>query len=317
MKKKKIPLKELSSLMKKYSKEIFKSLKVGLDIVEIAEKFDKKIYNIKKCKPILPLSIEPGPFALNYSPNIKYIIGKNDIISFTLGLSSGSNNLKTAYTRYFTKKNDMAVCICTALNEACNEGLKSCGIDVRLIDIKNNIMEVLNSHEQSSIINLCGHCLDNVAKIVPNVDPIPSMYNFCRGKMKENEKYFIDVYGTNFSKNTSVVTNKFPTIYFINKPKNPREQRLLNDRVKKLKFHSSRKIYNWIKKEYNFSPLPARKIYENFPNFKSQSSQFLYEQKILNIIPAKTLKPTKKNEGICAHFGHSILITENGCKFLC
>jgi methionine aminopeptidase len=321
--KKELDIYQLSEKINEISKYTFKSMKIGHDIAEIAEDIDNKLYGQKNFKPILPISIEPGPFAQNYSPPIKYIIKKEDIISFTIGIKTKKRILKVAHTRYFSKNNELAKHIIEAISEACNAGMKACGVDVRLLEPKNEIMEVLHSYEVASIINLCGHCLNDMTKLVPNIDPMPTMYNFCRGKMKEDETYFIDVYGTNYMKDDIVIDNKFPSIYYIPKPKQGREQRILNDKINKLKLLTSKKIIKWAKQKYGYTPFSARSVFKKFPNFKSHSTQNLYKNKLLGVYHSKYINVPQKgndkaiNNGIVSHIGHSVLIGKNGVKFLC
>lgn len=315
------------SIIKTMSKDVYKSFKVGSDILEIAKEFDTKLYNIKKINPAYPLSIELNPITSNYSPMINKVIKQSDILSYTIGLSSKQHGIiKTSQIRYFDRSNDAWSILYEGLNEACIAGIRTCGVDVKLSRPKEDINEILDSYDIKSIWNICGHNLvtsiipnDTItSRIIPNMDPHPSMYKYCKGRMKVGERYIIDVYGTNFTKHVSVKDYEYPTIYYIPRFNTPSQRIAWNAKVNALTFSSSRNVAKWVFNKYNHVPFSAREIYSKF-DIKSMYVKKLYEHRIIDVIRTKyvNLKNDKENMGICKHVAHTINITSNGVKVLC
>jgi methionine aminopeptidase len=298
----------MEKFIKTICRQVYMDLKIDADIVNLSNKYDKILYK-SPYTPLYGISFEPGPICCNYCPNVNYKITKNDIISYTLGIKSKNNVLKTSRTRYFNKKNAVFNILTEAVNDACHEGIKVCGEDVRLITPMETISEVLESYDVKSINNLCGHNLNNLLKIVPNISPHPSMRQFCKGKMINEELYYIDVYATNLSKHTSAYDFNHPSIFCIPSLSSKRK-RLDFNRKKRTLSKKIQRMTNYIYNTHRHNFISSRMILQNVRGSTPFHINTLIKHKMLNVLPTKFVK---KREG-CAvvHTGHTIKICSSG-----
>lgn len=328
------------------SKELYtRSFKVGMDIVKISDDIVKRV---KKgfYRPLHPPSIELNDYAIDYTPFLKYDIKDTDVVSFTIGTNGKKNGKKIPVRCAYTIGEDYHYLI-RAVSEACQEGMTECGPGVKLTQPSEAIEEVLKSYVDEdgkelenikSLYNLCGYNLENPKKIVPNLSHIPgNMENLCTGRMKEDEIYFIDVYGTNLDEHCVARYNQNPTMFkapLFDNMKN------VNKGLAKIKVRHARELYNFIKKHMGTETFALRELEKRCKNswrkpykFKPEQLSSLtrhgliqgyaskyvdpkYQEKLKNL---KAGKPVSEEESKVAvvHFGHSIYITENGNEFLC
>ena len=314
----------LKKTIRSVAKEIYEMSIIGADVLEISRSINNKIYNIDGARPLHPLSIELGPVVQNYSPIESYEIRDADVMSFTLGMRSKNKDVglsKIAICKCFSEENDFGNVVVEVLNEACKAGLKECGPDAQFIGPQTTITEILESNEIKSVVNVCGHQLNALSVLIPNIPPMRQMYSLCNGRMKTGDSFYIDVYGTNCNKHLKATNSGQPSIYFI--PENP------NGRCRNIKRQSIAKLANRLFNKYNIVPFSAKLATElamrmgNAEKSIPPMFEYLHYGKkhqterfhpILQTIPCKMLSETTDDEKSykCAHVGRSIEITENG-----
>jgi len=222
---------EILELNGKYLKEkasqLFKEIKIGDDILDLAIKYDG-IFKKDKYKYI-PLSMEIDYFVQNFAPVISKKLEKKNMVSFTMCAQyhkydhiSKRCPVKCAYSLSLDPEEHYY--LIKAVLEASKEAIKCCGPDVRLTEPRNIVHEILDSYRASDskisikpVINIHSYNILDDSKIVPNTKIIPStLIKACNGKMIEDEIYYIDIYGTNLPKG-EVARNwqEYPTMFFL------------------------------------------------------------------------------------------------------
>ncbi len=302
------------------SKDMFESIKVGADASKIVQVPDRTIFGLKKegYELLCPTTIDLNNFVNNCVPMHRYALAEDDVVSYCISLSKkipgmdGYAQVKAAYTKVFSPVYEK---ISTIAAEACNAGLKECGVDVPLTEPRHAIYEVLQSADLYTISNICGHEMYNSHKIVPNGERIPDIlrqaYDLVNGRMRENEVYFIDVYATDTSADVEAVQFQFPSIYY----------GLENKRTPHRK--STAKAHEIIKKEYKgnvFSLWDFRERFEAKATIKLNKSimEDLNKQQLIFPIASAIINNEMKDiSNVVARFGHSIHIGAEKNTFLC
>jgi methionine aminopeptidase len=287
------------------SKEYFKT---GNNIMKIAEEIDRKIKR-SGYKLLHPMSIEVNHYISDYAPYTEYRLRDEDIISFTIGTNGikfgNPIPVRCAYTLSVKKESDYFYLI-RAVSEACTAGMKECGPGVKLTEPSRAIEEVLNSYSDpvdgtvitdvKSLYNICGYNLENPEQMVPNLSKIPShMENFCKGKMKEDQIYYIDVYGTNLTKNDVARNFSIPTMFKAPLFKNTKQ---VNMALNKLKVRYSKELYYFISQNYGSDIFSVRDVEKRCKNswpkrykFRPRQLTELSQHGIIKGIMAKFVDP--------------------------
>lgn len=322
----------------------------GSNIMTIANKIDKDI-KLGKYKLLHPTSIEVNHYISDYSPYTKYILRDEDVVSFTIGTNGSKNGdpipVRCAYTLSIKRECDYYYLI-RAISEACSVGMKACGPDVKFTEPSYAIEEVLESYTDpvdgteltdiKSLYNICGYNLENPKQMIPNLGRIPShMENFCKGRMKEDQIFYIDVYGTNLTKHDVARNFPIPTMFKAPLFKNPKQ---INVTLNKIKVRHTKDLYYFIKKNFGSSIFSVRDLEKRCKNSWGKRYKFrpiqlneLSKNGIIHGVAAKFVDPDfdkkvknemkgnknskDENRTIAVHFGHSIYITDSGNICLC
>ena len=323
-----------------------------MNIMDIAERIDKEIRRGGYVM-LHPTSIEVNKMAANYSPYTEYKIMANDVISYTLGTNGHKRGkpipVRCAYT-WAREKSDYHY-LMRAVSEACYAGMAECGADVRLTEPSKAIEEVLNSYTDEdgiklndikSLYNVCGYNLEDAKQMVPNLEKIPSeMENYCKGRMEEDQIYFIDVYGTNLTKHDVARNVPIPTMF---KPLLFKNRKQVNVALNRIKVRHARELYYFIQKNYNTSIFSVRDLEKRCNNswpkkykYKPRQIHSLSYEGIIKGIPAKFVDPDynkkkqtvmkkkttkkqvrkEKSKTVVVHYGHTIYINDRGNDYLC
>lgn len=306
-------------ILSKINKDIFFDLKIGTNILDIAEKYDNIMYGLKDgIYPPLGISIEPGPICCNYCPIVDHKINKDDIISYTISLQSKNGNVvRSANTRRFNKNNEIASILIEALHDACNTAIKECGVDVRLLDPMDHISEVLNAYDVKSIINLCGYNLNNSKRLLPNISPSKKMLKYCTGKMIDGETYYIDVHGTNLDKHVYAEYNDSPSIVYIPKFITEKHRLVFKNRINNHPSTIGSKIIKKLYNNHHHNAISIRKLLTLIPNSNFSHINLLYKKKLILYIPYQYIKAPVGNQKLyTCHIGKTIKISEFNNKIL-
>lgn len=310
------------TILKKISRGLYKSIGIGKNIHDLSKAVDLSLYNLDGYKPIMPCSIEFGPICCNHSPNGDYVLKAEDMVSYTIGIKKKHECWKTSNIRLLGGAQDDNLCIRNAVYEGLKIGIESSGPDVRLLELCEKIGEVMDSHGIKSVKNICGQCLSNPKKIVPNCHPLRNMIQFCSGKQLVGERYFIDVYGTNLSKHECAINTQndkqarmVPSIYQI--PVTPTKTSRLEYKARLDHcINKQSEIIKFVKNKYGNNPFPAREILENFSD-PGNSIKVLFGKQLLTAIDMSYLSISKTPGIKIAHAGRTISITETGHNILC
>lgn len=306
---------ETGNFIRKLSARVFAAIDIGADIADLAKDVDKSVTG--KYSLLCPTTMELNHFVNNCSPGISYKLGSDDLLSYCISVAGKIGDGKYAHAKAaFTKSNTPAHDkLIAATAEACKAAMKEVGVDVPLSDLRLTTSEILYSAGFHTITNVCGHELYNSAKIVPNSLVIPEVlrsgYDLINGRMKENEVYFIDVYGTNTSQDVEAVPFNFASIYHALDRKDVPHRK------------STAEALSVIRKEYGdelFSLWDFREKFEKKAKIKMNKSILEDLNKKGYIYPvtcAMINEEVKGTQNVVARFGHSVHIGDKKNTVIC
>lgn len=301
------------------TKNIMKDIKRGGDLLEIAEKYDEYMEKSSKIcglRPQMPLSLEPGPILNNFSPYQKYLISKNDIISFTITLVDRDRRIyKLARTRRIDKMNTRSSLITRTLKMCAQVAIGTFKPGNHLTAPSEQIERIMDEEYMHTVVNITGYCLTNDHKIIPNMKPLKAMYKYLQGTMLVGERYYLNIYVTNQSVHVPAVKFSHPTMYKIN---------IVDNKILKIKLlrykDSVRRAINKLNIKYSRGRVFSGRIL-SASGIRQADIQKLYDEDIILAIGADILKSHNKkskiNKRVGAHVGYTIEITENGNKIIC
>jgi methionine aminopeptidase len=309
---------ETGSFCRENIRKMFQEIKIGADILEIVQSVDKKIKETKDYELLVPTTIDLNYIACNHSPTTSYKLTEYDLVSFSVSLAkkiSGTEKYAHAKMSYTKPLNKMYEELTKGTAEACNAGVKACGVDVLLMDIRTDVYEILNSYGIKTLTNICGNELYDSAKIIPNSILVPDFlkenYLLLNQRMKEDEIYFVDVYGIDSSKDCEAKIFDYPSIMFgLENKKKPHRKSLLE-------------AIDLIQKEYGknyFSYLDFKTKFEHKTKIKLNKSILseLTKKNYISFLPSLMVPQEDPNfMNVCARFGHSVLIREDTNIILC
>jgi methionine aminopeptidase len=313
-------LRECGSMTRDLAKEFYGDIDIGEDILNLAKKYDNKIQNLKGGYSLLcPTTIEMNYFVNNCSPSASYQIAADDLISYCLavakkipGKKGAYAHAKVAYTKTMTPIYDKLVQV---TSDASRAALKECGVDVPLTDLRLTISEILESSGFHTVSNVCGTELYNSAKIVPNSRVIPeyirSHYDLVNGRMRENEVYFIDVYGTDTSADVEAKPFQYPSIYYALQPKRMPHRKSVSDAVNCIKKHYGQDLFSIRDFRDKFE------VYSKVKLNKTIMSDLDKGQYIFPVTCCFVENETKDVMNVVSRFGHSIHIGAEKNTILC
>lgn len=299
------------------AKDIYKETKIGDNICDIADKVDNKLE--KDGYLYVPISIEPDYIVANNSPVRKSELTKDAVFSFTLqvnGHKKDKDKYPLKYGSSFAMDGNNYFYLIKAVNEACQAGMKACGPDVKLISPSKVISEILDSYEIESasststvgatkktisfktLLNSYSLNLENSKKIVPNYKSIPSEvrshYNL-QDVMREDELYYIDVYGTNLPEHTYFKNyQEYPSMFSMPKIGNKKQHSRKIDLITK-KHKNSLKIYQCLSKNFvNDKLFSLRKMIKLYPKLDMKDVGILHELGLCRGYPIQICDPYTK-----------------------
>ena len=268
--------------------EYGKSLvKPGVLAIEIAEKVDKKIEELK-AKPAFPVNISINDIAAHWHPpiNDKTIIKENDYVKVDVGVHVDGYIGDTASTVRISGKDKLIECSEKMLEKA----LTMFKPGTTIGDIGEAIENVAKEYGFNPIRNLTGHSLDRYdlheGMIIPNVK------NDSKYQLREDEVYAVEPFCT--EGNGLVKDSGSPLIF-----------RWISDRPTRLL--EARKILELARGKFDGLPFAKRWIQKQFSPLKVELSlkELLAVNALYEYNPLKEVseKPVAQSE-------HTVIVRE-------
>jgi len=268
--------------------EYGKSLvKPGVLAIEIAEKVDKKIAELK-AKPAFPVNISINDIAAHWHPSIndKTIIKEDDYVKVDVGTHIDGYIGDTASTVRISGKDKLIECSEKMLEKA----LTMFKPGTTIGDIGEAIENVAKEYGFNPIRNLTGHSLDRYdlheGMIIPNVK------NDSKYQLREDEVYAIEPFCT--EGNGLVKDSGSPLIF-----------RWISDRPTRLL--EARKILELARGKFDGLPFAKRWIQKQFSPLKVELSlkELLAVNALYEYNPLKEVseKPVAQSE-------HTVIVGE-------
>ena len=314
------------------SKRIFGLLKPGSSLTTIADKIEEIMRKDKYI--IYPISFEIESFSCNSAPLLNNKLREDSVISFTLQIMGHKWDkvknrfpLKCSYTVSLNGKNYKS--LLNVVNLACSDGIKKCGPDVKLINVRDVIVKRLedgiivdkNSSDDieikkkhrlpiKSLMNQYSINLENPDKIIPSTKRISNeLRNKVLDSMRSRELYYINVYGTNLPKHDVARTfQPFPTMFILPDFRNVRKEYTKLITFIRKKHKKCLRYYNMIIKWFRVGePFSLRELRTKYKdktgkNFALSDIQPLHNVDLIRGIPAMyveynySLKAKRSNE---------------------
>jgi methionyl aminopeptidase len=290
MKDKKIILAgKISQEVKKYIKPFIKK---GTPLLEIAEKIENKIIELKG-KPAFPTNLSINEIAAHYTPHYNDETLAHGLLKVDLGVHIDGWISDTAFSVDLENSSENKKLI-EASEKALEEGEKTIKKDVPIGEIGKTIQKKIESYGFSPIINLSGHQIEQYnlhsGLSIPNIDT------------KQNLKiepglYAIEPFATNGS--GKVKDGKPSGIYSLIDYKNIRNP-------------SAREILEYIAEEYQQLPFCSRWLVKKFGTKALPALNQLEQNGNLH----HYAQLVEAGKGTVAQTENTILIKENGEKII-
>lgn len=347
-------LRKNGQYLQKKSIELFKSVKVGMDIIKIADDFELQF---KKDGYIInPISIEINHFATDCPPVNHYNIKEDDIFSYTIHLLRHKRDpidipsLKCA--RSFSMDPKKMYVMFDGLRNAMKAYINACGPDVKLSMPRKAIIKELSSMKPQlkGIMNMFGVNMLDDNKIIPHTKVMHDKLKplFAGKKMIPGELYYIDLYVTNLPNDDVVhAYTEYPSLFVL--PVILKEHRKYYNRIThemKSKYPRSYRLLTLIKEHFKpghlFSIRQFKKVYGTKKELRlydfyvldqyklciAYQAKYVHFGKIMADKEIESLKDSKKdedkqrikelqkNDSLVIHQGLSLYITETGVEIL-
>lgn len=279
-------------------------IKPGMNLNKIVNNFEetiKKKLNYKGMNQGLgfPCTVSINNCAAHWSTNKleNKQVTKNDIIKFDFGTEVNGWIIDSAFSVAFDPKFEPLL---ESSKEGTETGIKNAGIDVRLGEWGEKIMEVMESYQIEldnkvydikSVKNLGGH---NIKYAEIHGGQFLPCFNFKRNDKMKKGIYAIETFATT---GTGIVQEDYPnnSLFKLNN---------INDNL--IKLPKARKLYNHLKKKFNTLPFSSRYISDN------------NKLKYLTIINAINSYPPlyDSKNSFSSQYEHTVYIQENGKEII-
>jgi methionyl aminopeptidase len=173
--------KKAGEISAKIKNEVLKKIKPGMNILELAEFIEKRIFELGG-KPAFPVNIGINDVTAHYTPKFDDAtsIKEGDVVKIDHGVHIDGWIADIAYT-YCSEKNDLI----KVAEKALEEGIKAIRIGAKICEISQAINEAIESSGYGVIVNLTGHGLDQY--VVHGFPTIPNVKNDMRYELKEGD----------------------------------------------------------------------------------------------------------------------------------
>ena len=263
-------------------------IKENASILEIIEKTENFI--LKKATLAFPVQLSINNVAAHQTaiPNDILMLKKSDLVKIDIGVSVNGCIGDTAKTFEISTTNNKK--LIEASEKALQEAIKICSVNLEIYKIGKVISETIESYGFTSIKNLSGHGIEEYT--IHSGLNIPNYDNNDKRKLNKNMIIAIEPFATNGLGH--VKDGKPSTIYKINEAKNIRDT-------------NSRKILEYILKNYKTLPFSKRNLIKKFnPLIVNLSLNNLEKQGILYQYPMLI----EKQDSLVSQAEHTLLIDD-------
>jgi len=265
-------------------------VKKGVPLLEIAEKIENKIIELKG-KPAFPTNLSINEIAAHYTPSYNDETLAHGLLKVDFGVHIDGWISDTAFSVNLENSEENSKLI-EASEKALEEAEKIIGKDVSTTDIGKAIQSAIESFGFSPIINLSGHQIEKYnlhsGLSIPNIDNKQNL-------VIQPGLYAIEPFATNGS--GRVKDGKPSGIYSLINYKNIRNP-------------SAREILEYITEEYKELPFCSRWLVKKFGTKALPSLNQLEQNENLH----HYTQLVEAGKGIVAQTENTILIKEDGEK---
>jgi len=280
---------KIAQEIKKYIKPFVKK---GVPLLEIAEKIESKIYELKG-KPAFPTNLSINEIAAHYTPSYDDKTLASGLLKVDFGVQIDGWISDTAFSVDLENSNENKKLI-EASEKALEEAEKTIKKDIEIGEIGKAIQKAIESYGFSPIINLSGHQIEqynlHAGLSIPNID------NRQNSEIQPG-LYAIEPFATNGS--GKIKDGKPSGIYSLIDYKNIRNP-------------SAREILEYIAEEYQQLPFCSRWLVKKFGTKALPALNQLEQNGNLH----QYAQLVEVGKGIVAQTENTILIEENGKKIV-
>ncbi len=280
---------KIAQEVKKYIKPFVKK---GVPLLEIAEKIENKIIELKG-KPAFPTNLSINEIAAHFTPSYNDETLANGLLKVDFGVQIDGWISDTAFSVDLENSSENKKLI-EASEKALEEAEKTIKKGITIGEIGEAIQKEIESFGFSPIINLSGHQIEQYnlhsGLSIPNID------NKQNNEIKSG-LYAIEPFATNGS--GKVKDGKPSGIYSLIEYKNIRNP-------------SAREILEYIAEEYKELPFCSRWLVKKFGTKALPALNQLEQNGNLH----QYAQLVEVNKGIVAQTENTILIKENGEKIV-
>ncbi len=260
-----------------------KIAKPGMTLLEISEKIENKIKELG-AKPAFPINLSLNNIAAHYTalPKDETIYNEEDTLKIDIGTHLDGHISDSAITISPNKE------LVKASAEALKEAIKLATPGTQLTIIGKNTQEVIESYGFKSIYNLSGHQIKQYNLHAGLT--IPNYNNGNENELKENMIIAIEPFATDGK--GSIMEGKPSSIYRMNQ-------------IKPMRDATSKKILNFIQKEFKTLPFSKRDILKQFPQ-ASFNINLLLKQGIFT----EYAQLVEEGKGLVSQAEHTVLVQD-------
>ena len=268
---------------------------VGEPLLDIAETIEQMIAQ-EGGKPAFPVNISINEIAAHYTPEFgaSAVLGENDLVKVDLGVEVDGALSDTAYTIDLSGKHEKLV---SAAESALKEAIGMIKPGVTNGQVGAKIEETIKAAGFKPIANLSGHKIEMNA-LHAGVD-VPNIKTNDQYKFAEGDIFAIEPFATNGS--GFVEDLEQVEIFSVYMPAN-------------IRMRQSRKIAEYVLKNYGTSPFAERWIRKEF------TSRLLVSAALKEMLTGHFLRgyPVLREveKGLVAQAENTILVTKDGCEVL-
>ncbi len=267
-------------------------LKAGAKLLDIAEKVEKKIYELGG-KPAFPVNISINRVAAHFSPKLDDVeleIREGDVVKLDVGAHVDGYIADTALT--VEVDNDRYHRLIQSSKSALERVIEHVKPGVEVGEIGKIVYESIKKEGFNPIENLSGHGLGRF-KLHTGVS-IPNIPTRSKRKLKEDEVVAIEPFA---STGRGYVESKgWSNIYLYMHPPTLRDIRL--------RFLAKR-----LKEKFGTLPFADRWFVREFPNLKIGLERLISHGSVYHY-------PRLVDDGIVSQHEHTIIVTEDGCEVI-